>query len=73
MPANHRLDLGATHTKTFANGRERVWSFSLYNAYGRQNPYIIQFKDDPKDASKTIAEQTSLFRWVPSIAYNFKF
>jgi hypothetical protein len=73
MPANHRLDLGATHTKTFANGRERVWSFSLYNAYGRQNAYIIQFKDDPKDASKTIAEQTSLFRWVPSIAYNFKF
>ncbi len=73
MPANHRLDLGATHTKTFTNGRERTWSFSLYNAYGRENAYIITFKDDPKDASKTIAEQTSLFKWVPSISYNFKF
>jgi hypothetical protein len=73
MPANHRLDLGATHTKVFASGRERVWSFSLYNAYGRENAYIINFKEDPKDATKTIAEQTSLFRWVPSISYNFKF
>jgi hypothetical protein len=73
MPANHRLDLGATHTKIFSNGRERTWSFSLYNAYGRENAYIITFKDDPKDASKTIAEQTSLFKWIPSISYNFKF
>jgi TonB dependent receptor len=73
MPDNHRLDLGATNTKTFANGRERQWSFSLYNAYGRQNAYIIQFKEDPNDKTKTIAEQTSLFRWIPSISYNFKF
>ncbi len=73
MPANHRLDLGATYSKVFENGRESSWSFSLYNAYGRQNAYIITFKDDPNDASKTIAEQTSLFRWIPSISYNFKF
>jgi hypothetical protein len=45
----------------------------LYNVYGRENAYQITFQDDPSDNSKTQIIQTALFRWVPSITYNFKF
>ncbi len=73
MPAYHRLDFGATYTKPHKKRFESSWNFSLYNVYGRQNPYIITFANSESDPTKTVATQTSLFRWVPSITYNFKF
>lgn len=73
MPAYHRLDLGATLDGKKTKKFEGSWTFSLYNAYGRSNPYLIQFQQDPKDPSKTQAEQVTLFRIVPSVTYNFKF
>ncbi len=73
MPAYHRFDIGATkqlaHKKHFTS----EISFSVYNAYGRENPYFITFQDDPNNPNKTQALQTSLFRFVPSVSYNFKF
>lgn len=73
MPANHRLDLGATKQLK----QRKKWSseiaFSLYNAYGRENAYAITFRDNEDNPNKTEAVQTSLFRWVPSVSYNFKF
>ena len=48
-------------------------NFSLYNVYGRENAFQINFQDDPKDLSRTQIIQTSLFRWVPSVTYQFKF
>ena len=72
-PAYHRLDLGATlKLKDHKRFTSEV-SFSLYNAYGHENPYSITFQEDPNDANKTQAVQTALFKWVPSISYNFKF
>jgi hypothetical protein len=68
MPAYHRLDFSAT--KETKHGS---WNFGLYNVYGRENAYQITFKDDPNDATKTISTQLSLFRWIPSVTYNFKF
>lgn len=73
MPAYNRLDISAT-----VQGKKTVrfdgsWTFSLYNAYGRENPYFVQFQNDPGDPQKTQAVQYSLFRWVPSVTYNFKF
>jgi hypothetical protein len=68
MPAYHRLDIGATW-----QGEKSSWTFSLYNAYGRDNAYSIRFQEDPKDPTKTQAVQMSLFKFVPSITYNFKF
>jgi hypothetical protein len=68
MPAYHRLDLGATW-----QGERSSWTFSLYNAYGRDNAYTITFREDPNDATRTQALQTSLFRFIPSVTYNFKF
>lgn len=73
IPATHRLDLGATYTRPYNGKFESSWNFSLYNAYGRQNTFSIAFEDDPKKPERTRAVQTSLFRWVPSVTYNFKF
>jgi hypothetical protein len=73
MPAYHRMDVGVTLKGKKTEKFESDWNFSVYNVYGRQNPYSITFQTDPKDPSKTQAVQLSLFRWVPSITYNFKF
>lgn len=73
MPNYHRLDLGATvqlkKTKKFSS----ELNFSLFNAYGRANAYQINFREGKEDPNKTEAVQTSLFTFVPSISYNFKF
>jgi hypothetical protein len=73
MPANHRLDLSVTYEKKRKKRIQESWNFSLYNVYGKQNAFRITFQDDPDDASRTQIIQTSLFRWVPSITYQFKF
>ena len=73
MPNYHRLDLGVTWQNKKNEKFESSWNFSLYNAYGRENAYTITFQQDPDDISKTQAVQTTLFRWVPSVTYNFKF
>ncbi|OJV90973.1 MAG: collagen-binding protein [Bacteroidia bacterium 44-10] len=73
MPAYHRLDIGATWITKKTEKFESSWNFSIYNAYGRENAYVINFRQDPDDASRTQAVQTSLFRWIPSVTYNFKF
>lgn len=73
MPAYHRLDLGATYKLKERKHFNSELSFSVYNAYGRENPYIITFEKSETDPSKTIAKQISLFRWIPSISWNFYF
>ncbi|MCB0700591.1 MAG: TonB-dependent receptor, partial [Chitinophagaceae bacterium] len=73
MPDYHRLDLGATYTKTTKRGRESSWTFSIYNAYNRYNAFSINFQQDEGNAQRTQAIQTSLFGIVPAITYNFKF
>ncbi|MEO5946004.1 MAG: TonB-dependent receptor [Chitinophagaceae bacterium] len=74
LPAYHRLDFGATYEKKKPGRRfQSSWNFGLYNVYGRENAYTITFRDNPDDPTKTEALQTSLFRWVPGITYNFKF
>ncbi len=73
MPAYHRLDLGATCLLKKTSKFQSELVFSLYNAYGRENAYMIQFRTNSKDPSKTTAYQYSLFKFVPSISWNFKF
>lgn len=72
MPAYHRLDLTATMTRKWKK-HESTWNFSLYNAYGRQNAYTINFQENEDDPNRTSAIKTALFRWIPSISYGFKF
>jgi hypothetical protein len=75
MPAYHRLDFAATlEPKEKANRKiESSWTFGLYNVYGRENAYSISFRESETDPNKTEAVRTSLFRFVPSITWNFKF
>jgi hypothetical protein len=73
LPAYNRLDLGATLLAKKTAKYESSWNFSIYNAYGQSNPYDIIFQADPKNANKTQVLQTTLFKMVPSVTYNFKF
>lgn len=73
FPDYHRLDLGATYMVKKTDKFESSWNFSIYNAYGRENPYTITFAPNPENPSVNQATQVSLFKWVPSISYNFKF
>jgi len=73
MPAYNRLDLSATYERKKYKNFQGSWTFGVYNAYGRQNAYTIDFQDNPENPGTTRAWQTSLFRWIPNITYNFKF
>jgi len=73
MPDYHRLDLGANVNLKKKKNFSSDLSFSLYNAYGRKNAYTITFRESANDPSKTEAVKTSLFQFLPSISYSFKF
>ncbi|RYE20922.1 MAG: TonB-dependent receptor [Sphingobacteriales bacterium] len=73
MPHTERLDISATlkgkETKKFRSS----WSFSVYNALNRKNPYAIQFRDKKDDPTRTEAVQIALFGIIPSVTWNFNF
>lgn len=73
MPAYHRLDLSANWKLKQRKNFSSELALGLYNAYGRENAYAITFRDNPQDRTKTEAVQTALFKFVPSVSYNFKF
>jgi hypothetical protein len=76
MADYHRLDLALIwdlpHKKP-----ERKWRnqliFSIYNAYNRKNPWVINFQNDPEVPNATYAEMAYLFGIIPTITYNFSF
>ena len=73
MPAYHRLDLGATCLLKKTAKYQSELALGLYNAYGRENAYMILFRTNDDNPGKTSAYQYSLFRFIPSISWNFKF
>ena len=73
MPHYHRLDLGATKQLKKGKKFSSELSFSLYNAYGRANAWQINFRESEDDPQKTEVVKTSLFTFIPSITYHFKF
>jgi hypothetical protein len=74
-PAYNRLDFSATLEPKIKPDRkyQSSWSFGVYNVYNRKNPFSIDFRQDPDNASKTQAVKTSLFGIIPSVTWNFKF
>lgn len=70
----HRLDLSANYVPSHKPGKKwkGEWNFSLYNAYGQKNPWIITYDQNTSNGIPN-AEMTYLFSMVPSITYNFKF
>ncbi len=75
MPEYHRLDVSFTWRDKDRPGKK--WhnsiNISVYNAYNRKNPWVINFLSDPNDPNVTYAESTYLFGIIPSITYNFRF
>ena len=73
MPDYHRLDLGMNYLLKETDKYRSELSLSLYNAYGRENAFIINFEESETDPNQIIGVQTALFKYVPSISWNFKF
>ncbi|MEO7463269.1 MAG: TonB-dependent receptor, partial [Ferruginibacter sp.] len=72
-PSYHRMDVGVTWYRKKKKRLESSWNFSIYNVYSRENAYAISFRQNEDDPTKNEAVQTTLFKIVPSITYNFKF
>lgn len=86
FPDYHRMDASVTW-KNADKGRKwrGSWNFSIYNLYGRKNPFAYEFRQvfndditfDGLDGDIVSARpgvvMTYLFTFLPSITYNFKF
>lgn len=70
MRAYHRLDISYSKTKKTKWG-ERTWSIGVYNLYSRRNPFFMDIGYDNNGNKKFI--QYSLFPFIPSFSYRFKF
>jgi outer membrane receptor protein involved in Fe transport len=76
MSDYHRLDLSVTlkgveRPNRFWHGE---WVFSIYNAYGRHNDWIINFVQDKNNPQILNAQRMYLpFVFFPGITYNFNF
>jgi len=75
FPAYHRMDIGATlKNKNKKSKRfESDWNFSIYNVYGRENAFTITFRPNEDDPTINEAERLAVFKWIPSVTYNFKY
>lgn len=69
FPDYHRLDLGLTWYAKKKKKFEQSVSFSIYNVYARENAFAINFSEN--DFGQTEAVQTSLFKLIPSVTWNF--
>jgi len=91
MVPYHRLDLAATlknkptkqvtdpatgETGTVARKYRSSWTFAVYNAYNRKNPYFYYFATEGQtglEGLQVTAKQVSLFSILPSVTWNFEF
>ncbi len=73
MPDYHRLDIGANFHRKFKRARRTI-SVSVYNAYNRQNPYMLyRSARDSWNGYPSALMQISLFPILPSVAYTLYF
>ncbi len=82
LPDYHRLDFSATLTSRKNKGRKwkSSWTFAVYNAYNRKNPFTIYTRTKQDKDGNIIGDGTEkearliyLFPVLPSITYNIKF
>jgi hypothetical protein len=71
------MDISATYDGKKRKYVDDSWTFSVYNAYNRLNPFFIYdeitgvFLQDP--VINIQAKQVTIFPILPSITWNFKF
>ncbi len=75
MPAYHRMDIGVELGGKLKSHKrfESSLNFSIYNVYNRKNANTVYFIQDYETQNVTKAMKVSLFRFMPSVTYNFKF
>lgn len=85
MKDYHRLDIGLTYsTKTKRRSLPAEWTFSIYNAYNRHNPYNYYYGHDPNsgiyfntdmniDQRRISLYQVSYLPIIPSFSYKVYF
>ena len=75
LPATHRLDLSLSVAQNVDDNKKRAgaFNFSIYNFYGRKNPYSYVFRQSTTDAAKTEVVKLFLFTILPAVSYTFKF
>lgn len=77
IKAYHRLDLSAT-LKPKPEKQKKIkssWTFAIYNAYSRLNPYIIYPLNEGNPTAGTFTtsfKQISIFPIIPSVTWNFE-
>lgn len=73
----HRLDLGLQYNTHTRNGNKSQWTFSIYNAYNRQNPYVYFYLEKSAMSDSQSQElglyQKSYFPIIPSFSYKIFF
>lgn len=79
LPPYHRLDLAAIYVPKPDSKKKwkGSWTFSIYNVYSRQNPYLVYLDTqgglNTQNGVELKVKQVSIFPILPSITYNFKF
>lgn len=86
FPDYHRMDASVTWKNRDQGKKWRgSWNFSIYNLYGRKNPFSYQFTEilnedirfDPSSGPVTSRRpgvvMTYLFTFLPALTYNFEF
>ncbi|TFV97543.1 TonB-dependent receptor [Algoriphagus kandeliae] len=87
FPDYHRMDASITWKNDNKGKKWRgSWNFSIYNLYGRKNPFAYEFREiynddiafnpgdgEPITSSRQGIIMTYLFTFLPSITYNFQF
>ncbi|MDT4858357.1 hypothetical protein FQZ97_928250 [compost metagenome] len=69
--AYHRMDLGIQFMKQKKKG-VRTWELSFYNVYNRQNPFFYNMESNTSLSEQKLYKYT-IFPFIPSITYSFKF
>jgi hypothetical protein len=73
MPNYHRLDLSMRFIRE-KKTHQRIWTFSVYNAYNHFNPFFIYKGEDlAGNSNEIIFREFAVFPIVPSFSYQFKF
>lgn len=75
MAPYHRFDM-AVHLKRDRRRWERTWSFGLYNAYNRKNPFVLdatEVRGEDRQERYLLFRKTSLFPVLPFVTYRLEF
>jgi len=89
MKLYHRMDIGLNHTILTHRNRKAVWTFSIYNAYNRRNPYFYYYSENGRmgeflpgfydwgfgdSRNHTMSlYQVSFFPIIPTVSYKLYF